>query len=261
MKKDIRLAAVGITAGVGLGVLSVAFASQMPQLKSNSPVQKDGVSNERSQPVGVTNPPVRRASTRTTNGELRDLLIELVASEGRVSILQMTAIAEIASAVRGREDEFLAAAQDVARANGGISLHQMSMLAGGGGLVPSYSVAQGNPYDSVGNGRTATTDPYPSYSSGNAASSSGSGASHESESASRRRLEEFANSSQRRDLQSGASRALDTTNALGAVNPSTGEFYAPAGQGYVSTRNGTYYTPAGPNGVIDTRTGQFIPTN
>lgn len=50
-----------------------------------------------------------------------------------------------------------------------------------------------------------------------------------------------------------------TQNNNGAINPVTGEYYAPAGQGYVGTRDGTYYAPAGPNGVIDTRTGKFIP--
>ena len=48
---------------------------------------------------------------------------------------------------------------------------------------------------------------------------------------------------------------------IGAIDPATGEYYSPAGTGYVSSRNGTYYAPAGPNGVIDTRTGQFIPRN
>jgi len=48
---------------------------------------------------------------------------------------------------------------------------------------------------------------------------------------------------------------------IGAINPVTGEFYAPAGSGYVNTRDGRYYAPAGPNGVIDTRTGQFIPVH
>ncbi|AMK24907.1 tetratricopeptide repeat protein [Sphingobium sp. TKS] len=45
----------------------------------------------------------------------------------------------------------------------------------------------------------------------------------------------------------------------GAVDVRTGRYYAPAGAGYVNTQNGTYYAPAGPNGVIDTRTGAFIP--
>jgi len=48
-------------------------------------------------------------------------------------------------------------------------------------------------------------------------------------------------------------------NNAGAINTRTGEFLAPAGEGYVGTRDGRFYTPAGPNGVIDTRTGQFIP--
>lgn len=44
----------------------------------------------------------------------------------------------------------------------------------------------------------------------------------------------------------------------GAINPYTGEYYAPAGSGYVD-RRGTYYTPAGPNGVINTQTGEYSP--
>jgi hypothetical protein len=45
----------------------------------------------------------------------------------------------------------------------------------------------------------------------------------------------------------------------GAVNSVTGEYLAPSGEGYVGTRDGRYYAPAGPNGVIDTRTGKFVP--
>lgn len=45
----------------------------------------------------------------------------------------------------------------------------------------------------------------------------------------------------------------------GAINPRTGEHYSPAGPGYVGTRDGTYYAPAGPNGVINTRTGEYVP--
>jgi ATPase subunit of ABC transporter with duplicated ATPase domains len=44
----------------------------------------------------------------------------------------------------------------------------------------------------------------------------------------------------------------------GAINPSTGEYYAPAGSGYVD-QHGTYYTPAGSNGVINTQTGEYSP--
>ncbi len=47
----------------------------------------------------------------------------------------------------------------------------------------------------------------------------------------------------------------------GMTNPVTGEFLAPAGPGYVGTRDGRLYVPAGPSGIIDTRTGQFIPVH
>jgi len=45
----------------------------------------------------------------------------------------------------------------------------------------------------------------------------------------------------------------------GAVDPRTGTFYAPAGEGLVNTKDGRYLSPAGPNGYIDTRTGEFVP--
>lgn len=44
----------------------------------------------------------------------------------------------------------------------------------------------------------------------------------------------------------------------GAINPMTGEFFSPAGDGYVGTKDGTFYAPAA-GGVINTKTGQFIP--
>jgi len=49
---------------------------------------------------------------------------------------------------------------------------------------------------------------------------------------------------------------------LGAVNNRTGEYYAPVGLGaYVNVQDGTFYAPAGQHGVIDTRTGRYIPVN
>lgn len=50
-----------------------------------------------------------------------------------------------------------------------------------------------------------------------------------------------------------------SVNNIGAINVRTGQYYAPAGAGYVNPQDGTYYAPAGPTGVVDTRTGAFIP--
>jgi hypothetical protein len=44
------------------------------------------------------------------------------------------------------------------------------------------------------------------------------------------------------------------------VNPRNGEVAVPTGPNYTNTRDGTLYVPAGPSGVIDTRSGRFIPT-
>lgn len=46
------------------------------------------------------------------------------------------------------------------------------------------------------------------------------------------------------------------------VNTVTGEMLNPTGGGhYVGSRDGRLYAPAGPNGIIDTRTGRFVPTH
>jgi hypothetical protein len=44
----------------------------------------------------------------------------------------------------------------------------------------------------------------------------------------------------------------------GAENPQTGEFFAPRGKGFVSTKDGTFYAPAGPFGLVNTKTGEFL---
>ena len=63
-------------------------------------------------------------------------------------------------------------------------------------------------------------------------------------------------------INSSSARSRDDSDMInhGITDVRTGEFLAPAGNGYVSTRNGTFYTPAGSNGITNTRTGQFIPT-
>lgn len=65
----------------------------------------------------------------------------------------------------------------------------------------------------------------------------------------------------RSGASSSPTRIEQPSGRSGAINPATGEFYAPAGTGYVSTRDGIYFAPAGPNGVVNTRTGEFVPAN
>lgn len=51
-----------------------------------------------------------------------------------------------------------------------------------------------------------------------------------------------------------------STSRPNLVNPQNGDVAVPTGPNYTNARDGTVYVPAGPNGVIDTRTGSFIPT-
>lgn len=46
----------------------------------------------------------------------------------------------------------------------------------------------------------------------------------------------------------------------GLIEHGSGQYMPPAAGGYVDPRNGTFYSHAGPNGVVNTRTGEFRPT-
>ena len=85
------------------------------------------------------------------------------------------------------------------------------------------------------------------------------------EKAEAQRLAQKRERARRRDDEEGRNTSHltnSTPNSRGAVNPVTGEFYAPAGGGnLVGTRDGTLFTPAGPSGYINSRTGQFVPAH
>jgi len=77
-----------------------------------------------------------------------------------------------------------------------------------------------------------------------------------------RRLDEAATEASRAQSRQHIPQVTLTpepSRANGIVIGTTGEFLAPAGPNFVSTRDGTLYVRSGPNGIINTRTGQFAP--
>ncbi len=46
----------------------------------------------------------------------------------------------------------------------------------------------------------------------------------------------------------------------GALNPKTGEFYPPHGEGVINPRTGEFYPPSG-SGYINPRTGEYYPSS
>ena len=52
-----------------------------------------------------------------------------------------------------------------------------------------------------------------------------------------------------------------TATPAGGYNPWTGESLMKAGSGFVGTQDGTFYAPSGPSGIINTKTGEFIPVH
>ncbi len=59
-------------------------------------------------------------------------------------------------------------------------------------------------------------------------------------------------------VQTGPSHSTPPANL---ANPRNGDVAVPTGPNFINTRDGTVYVPTGPNGVIDTRSGKFIPRN
>lgn len=45
------------------------------------------------------------------------------------------------------------------------------------------------------------------------------------------------------------------------MDVSSGQYMSPAAGGYTDPRNGTFYAQSGPNGVVNTTTGEFIPSH
>lgn len=250
--------ALGITLGVGIlgagpdkvSALQAPTAEQLPS------------SNEPGQPT----PFEQSISNQDFAGTLANWVSD---GKGGLSIRQINAISQIAEAVRGREAQYMEQINRVSNSQGGISLRQMMALANvadNQSRLPSYQETSVSPSLAIPNWGTLpgsvppTTNFIPSY-----------------ESASRRRQQNIDVSPVYNNPSVAGStgiaiepRASDrvapqfgnqNSPAAGAFNPQSGEHYSSAGPGYVSDRDGTYYAPAGPNGVINTRTGTFIPTH
>lgn len=58
-----------------------------------------------------------------------------------------------------------------------------------------------------------------------------------------------------------SSSTFSSSNSRGLIDSNSGQYMAPAAGGYIDPRNGTFYAQSGPNGVVNTRTGEFIPTH
>lgn len=228
---DKRVIAAGFLGGVAIGVaaLQANFSARTAE-----PVAAD---------VGAANAASAMPKTGTS---LADKLADEI----------MAPINEAAAAPPTFE-EFVAA---VARDQGGkISLRQMTALAEiysrmYGGVAPraDRSIAELRP-DSVPPLRRPTLTFENRYTELRRAPSL-------TDLESRRGGSADASASRRYSLTTQPS--IDEVPNIGAIDIRSGEYLAPAGPGaYVSTRDGILYAPAGPNGVVDTRTGEFIPVN
>ena len=63
------------------------------------------------------------------------------------------------------------------------------------------------------------------------------------------------------EAPSSSIRALPSSSSQKLMDVSSGQYMSPAAGGYTDPRNGTFYAQSGPNGVVNTRTGEFLPTH
>ena len=260
-------AALSVAIGLGLGItLGIGIYGAGPDKVSllRAPAGKQlPPTSEPSQPAPI--------EPTVSNEDLVRTLENGIGEKGGISIRELGAINQIAEAVRGREAQYLKLIHRVSNSQGGISLNQMMALANGAsyearprtydGLSVAPSLADSNPYSGkIPESVLPATNYIPSY-----------------ESASRRRQRniDVAPIYNYPSVAGGTGIAIEprasgrvapqfgnqNSPPAGAFNPQSGEHYSSAGPGYVSDRDGTYYAPAGPNGVINTRTGAFIPTH
>ena len=57
------------------------------------------------------------------------------------------------------------------------------------------------------------------------------------------------------------SPSFPSPTSQGLIDTGSGQYMAPAAGGYTDPRDGTFYAQSGPNGVVNTRTGEFVPTH
>lgn len=63
------------------------------------------------------------------------------------------------------------------------------------------------------------------------------------------------------ETPSSSIAAVPSPSRHGLIDVRSGQYMPPAAGGYTDPRNGTFYAQSGPNGVVNTRTGEFIPTH
>ncbi len=267
---DKRLVVGGFAAGVaiGLALLPVMAASNSPQAEA-----ADALRTSHSENAGIISSEAA-VEARSATGDaptFREMVLQVQAAQGGVglSLDQMRELAVISSRLNGNgpvvgAPTFQQMALEVQRQQGaGLSMDQAEVLAEissmlngnaqGYGSGPSAAASYGRrmPYSAP------TMDPVLQQPRRFSPSETR-----------RSRADRFSvlddedtSRSYSTAREGSAYRTMPRTEISnnGAINPATGEYFPRAGQGYVSSRNGTYYAPAGPNGVTNTRTGEFVP--
>lgn len=249
MKQSNTFALVGVSVGIGLGVLTIDLGSDSKAFESGVPA------------MAPPTPPKTQVqlSQRMSNDELQDTLLTLLSNrqDGKVSFIQLQNVGQIAESVRGREEEYFSLVMRIYRSNGGISLNQLLFLADLRLDLPRLEspIQTSVPSGSLENQFSSSVNvPTPS----DYGQSSRAWFRNELRTTTHRDYQAEYPQLSGTYLAENPEPSVESPGRSGAFNPSTGEFYPASGPGYVNGRDGTYYAQAGPNGAVNTRTGQIV---
>lgn len=212
------------------------------------PIVMDNKSEATSQPVQSAVVPTVPSPVQPVAADAEMWFQELVtafSAEGGISLHQASILADIAATTGStvqQQQSFKRLVREFAHANGGISLNEMSAIAG---IVANDPLETTDRIHRPNEMRPSNVSTIASYGQPMSSSSAAINAP------SRRAIndEPSRSSAPNRLGSNGGFRSAETV----VLNP--------AGPNGFSGSNGDFYTRAGPNGVVNTRTGEFMPTN
>lgn len=198
-------------------------------------------------------------------------LVERTAASqgGRISVGQIAAIARITRSQPGAPTFEQLVAQVSAIQGGRISIAQMLALRGVIPQINAVSVGMPNYNPTITSGvsggvyRPGAGYVTPYQGSAQYQDTRGPATRGADESIARQEFitRQTSGTTYEPSYPSASSSTFQSPSSQGLVDTESGQFMAPAAGGYTDPRNGTFYAQSGPNGLVDTSTGEFIPTH
>lgn len=257
MQRSIWVGGFAVGALLGIVILEsgppMAVATAPPSLPATNLAQ----ANTAAYPVS-SGPVQPQQPLPTLPTAYEQMVAQIAASQGgRISVGQIAAIASATRSQPGSPTYEQLVAQVAAMQGGRISIGQMHALRGVSGQpsagylgAPMYGPAI-NPAISVGIAQPLYGSTH--YQDVRGPATRGADAGIASQMSGPRFSSVGAPPTAGPGFQSPSSQGL--------IDSASGQYMPPAAGGYTDPRNGIFYAQSGPNGVVNTQTGEFIPTH